>query len=157
MTAPEEGKAAPAFVLPAHPGGKVALKDYRGKQHVVLYFYPRDMTSGCTQEAAEFQAHLEAFETAGAAVLGVSPDSLESHAEFAAKQGLGFPLLSDVDSEVATRYGVWKEKSLYGRRYMGVERTTFVIDGAGKVRKVYPKVKVAGHAEAVLEFVRSLG
>jgi len=157
MAGPEEGKAAPQFALPAHPRGKVALKDYRGKRHVVLYFYPKDMTSGCTQEAVSFQAQLEAFAEAGAVVLGVSPDDLSSHAKFAEKQGLGFPLLSDVGATVAAKYGVWKEKSMYGRKFMGIERTTFVIDKTGKVRKVYPKVKVAGHAEAVLEFVQGLG
>jgi len=156
MAAPEEGKAAPAFALPAHPKGKVALEDYRGKQHVVLYFYPKDMTSGCTQEAAGFQAHLDAFAKAGAVVLGVSPDGLDSHAKFAGKQGLQFALLSDTDAKVATTYGVWKEKSMYGRKFMGIERTTFVIDRTGKVRRIYPKVNVPGHAEAVLGFVRNL-
>ena len=156
MAAPEEGKAAPAFALAAHPNGTIALKDYTGRQHVVLYFYPKDMTSGCTQEAASFQAHLEAFAKAGAVVLGVSPDDLASHAKFAGKQGLSFPLLSDTDAKVATKYGVWKEKSMYGRKYMGIERTTFVVDRTGKVRRIYPKVKVPGHAEAVLEFVQNL-
>jgi len=156
MAVPQEGKAAPAFALPAHPKGKVALKDYKGKQHVVLYFYPKDMTSGCTQEAVGFQTDLDAFAKAGVVVLGVSPDDLASHAKFAEKQGLQFPLLSDTDQKVATQYGVWKEKSMYGRKFMGIERTTFVIDKTGKIRKVYPKVKVAGHAEAVLEFVQGM-
>lgn len=157
MAAPQEGKAAPKFKLAAHPEGTVALGDFAGKQHVVLYFYPKDMTSGCTQEAVGFQQHLAAFAQAGAAVLGVSPDDLGSHSKFAAKQGLSFPLLSDTDSKVATQYGVWKEKSMYGRKFMGIERTTFVIDRSGVIRRIYPKVKVAGHAEAVLGFVRSLG
>ncbi len=156
VSAPEIGKPAPQFTLPAHPDGTIALKQFKGDCHVVLYFYPKDSTSGCTKEAVGFQEHLGALRDAGAVVLGVSPDSLESHAKFAEKYGLTFPLLSDPDAKVATKYGVWKEKSMYGRTYMGIERTNFIIDRAGKVRHIFPKVKVPGHAEAVLAAVREL-
>jgi peroxiredoxin Q/BCP len=152
-----EGKKAPQFTLPASTGGKIALKDYKGKSHVVLYFYPRDDTSGCTKEACSFRDLRDEFEQAGAAILGVSADDMASHEKFAGKYDLNFPLLSDPDAKVCTKYGVWKEKSMYGKKFMGIERTTFVIDKAGTVRKVYPKVKVAEHADQVLEFVRSLG
>jgi peroxiredoxin Q/BCP len=151
-----EGKKAPQFALPASTGGKIALKDYKGKSHVVLYFYPRDDTSGCTKEACSFRDLRDDFGQAGAVILGVSADDMASHEKFAGKHDLNFPLLSDPDAKVCTRYGVWKEKSMYGKRFMGIERTTFVIDKAGTVRKVYPKVKVAEHADEVLEFVRSL-
>jgi len=151
-----EGRQAPAFTLPASTGGEVSLQDFAGKQHVVLYFYPRDMTPGCTQEACSFRDLRAEFEQAGAAILGVSTDDLASHARFTEAHALSFPLLSDTDAAVATQYGVWKEKRQYGRTYMGIERTTFVIDKAGIIRRIYPKVKVDQHADAVLEFVRSL-
>jgi peroxiredoxin Q/BCP len=152
-----EGKPAPQFTLPASTGGKIALKDFKGRSHVVLYFYPKDMTSGCTKEACSFRDLQGEFEAAGAAILGVSPDDLDSHGKFTAQHGLNFPLLSDAGAKIATKYGVWKEKSMYGRKFMGIERTTFVIDKAGKVRRVYPKVKVDKHADEVLAFVRDLG
>lgn len=151
-----EGKAAPQFTLPASTGGKVALKDFKGKSNVVLYFYPKDMTSGCTKEACSFRDLKGEFADAGAVILGVSPDDLDSHEKFTAKHGLNFRLLSDAGAKVATRYGVWKEKSMYGRKFMGIERTTFVIDKAGKIRRLYPKVKVEKHADEVLEFARGL-
>jgi peroxiredoxin Q/BCP len=156
MAALKEGQVAPKFRLSAHPEGKVALEDYKGKQHVVLFFYSKGNTPGCTNEAVSFQALLEDFERAGAAVLGISPDDLAAHAKFAEKRGLSFPLLSDSGAKVASKYGVWKERSMYGRTYMGIERTTFVIDPDGRICRIYPKVKIAGHAQAVLEFVQSL-
>jgi peroxiredoxin Q/BCP len=151
-----EGNQAPDFTLPASTGGAISLRDFRGKRNVVLYFYPKDMTSGCTKEAAAFRDLKAQFEAAGAVIIGVSPDGLESHLKFAAAHALDFPLLSDVGAKVAAKYGVYKEKSMYGRTFMGIERTTFVIDKAGTIRRIYPKVKVEKHAEAVLEFVRSL-
>jgi len=151
-----EGKRAPQFALPASTGGKVALRDFRAQSNVVLYFYPKDMTSGCTKEACSFRDLRTEFEKVGATILGISPDDLDSHGKFTAKHGLNFPLLTDADARIATKYGVWKEKSMYGRKFMGIERTTFVIDKAGLVRRIYPKVKVDKHADEVLEFVRTL-
>ena len=151
-----EGKRAPQFTLPASTGGKVALRDFKGQSNVVLYFYPKDMTSGCTKEACSFRDLKSAFEKAGATILGVSPDDLDSHGKFATKHSLNFPLLTDTDAKIATKYGVWKQKSMYGRKFMGIERTTFVIDKAGLIRRIYPKVKVEKHADEVLEFVRAL-
>ncbi len=151
-----EGKKAPAFSLEASTGGKISLKDFKDKSHVVLYFYPKDLTSGCTKEACSFRDLRQEFEDAGAVILGVSTDDLTSHGKFVAKHELNFPLLSDPGAAVATKYGVWQEKSMYGKTYMGIVRTTFVIDKSGTVRKIYPKVKVDQHADEVLEFVRSL-
>jgi peroxiredoxin Q/BCP len=156
MTKVTEGGQAPAFTLPASTGGEISLVDYRGKQTVVLYFYPRDMTPGCTQEACSFRDLQAEFAEAGAVILGVSTDDLAAHGKFQAKHDLNFPLLSDVDATVARAYGVWKEKSMYGRKSMGIERTTFVIDREGVVRGVYPKVTVDQHADAVLELVQTL-
>lgn len=152
----KEGKKAPAFTLPSGSGEKVSLKDYRDKQHVVLYFYPRDMTSGCTRQAESFRDLHEQFAEAGAVVLGVSTDDPARHARFAEKSSLNFPLLSDTEAKVADKYGVWQEKKMAGKTYMGIVRTTFVIDKSGTIRRIWPKVKVAGHAEEVLEFVRGL-
>ncbi|NSW56416.1 MAG: thioredoxin-dependent thiol peroxidase [Armatimonadetes bacterium] len=151
------GQKAPQFSLPASTGNKVALKDFKGKNVVVLYFYPRDNTPGCTKEACSFRDLQAEFEEAGAVILGVSTDSLESHDKFAAKYDLRFPLLADKDAEVATKYGVWQEKNMYGKKSMGIVRTTFVIDKEGKIAKIWPKVKVEEHADEVLEFVKSLG
>jgi thioredoxin-dependent peroxiredoxin len=147
---PEVGQPAPAFRLPASTGGELGLDDFKGKQALVLYFYPKDDTSGCTAEACAFRDLQSEFAARGAAVVGVSPDPLKSHAKFVGKYGLNFPLLADEGSRVGTRYGVWKEKSMYGRKYMGVERTTLLIDRDGVVRKIYRKVSVTGHADAVL-------
>jgi peroxiredoxin Q/BCP len=155
MALPQEGKKAPAFSLPASTGGKISLKDLAGKK-VVLYFYPKDNTPGCTTEACNFRDSYRDFEKLGAVVLGVSPDGLASHKKFIDKHDLPFVLLADEDHGVAEKYGVWKEKSLYGRKFMGIERSTFVIDSEGKIAKVFPKVKVAGHHQEVIEVLKSL-
>jgi peroxiredoxin Q/BCP len=150
-----EGDPAPDFDLPASAGGRVALSALRGHK-VVLYFYPKDDTSGCTLEAQDFNGLLPAFAEAGAKVVGVSPDPVKSHDKFCGKYGLTFPLASDEDKGVLEAYGVWVEKSMYGRKYMGVERTTVLIDREGRTAKVWPKVKVPGHAVAVLAAARAL-
>lgn len=141
--------------LPRDGGGNVSLADLAGKT-VVLYFYPKDDTSGCTTEALDFTALAGDFADAGAVVVGVSPDPVKAHDKFIAKHDLGVILASDEDKSVLEAYGVWTEKSMYGRKYMGVERSTFVIDGSGKIVKIWHKVKVKGHAQEVLEAVRSL-
>jgi len=143
------GDAAPDFSLPTGDGKKLSLKDLKGKK-VVLYFYPKDNTSGCTREACSFQQNLSAIRRKGAVVVGVSPDSEASHRKFADKYDLTFDLVSDEKKEIVKRYGVWKEKSMYGKKYFGIERTTFVIDEKGKISHIFPKVKVDGHTEEVL-------
>ncbi|HVO11146.1 MAG TPA: thioredoxin-dependent thiol peroxidase [Vicinamibacteria bacterium] len=150
-----EGKKAPEFTLPSSEGGSVSLKDLRGKT-VVLYFYPKDDTPGCTREACAFRDSQAALKRKGAVVLGVSGDSLASHEKFKAKYKLNFPLLSDPDKAVARKYGAWGEKVLYGRKSVGMIRSTFVIDGEGVVRKVFPRVKVDGHDQQVLDAVSAL-
>ncbi|MBR9976020.1 MAG: thioredoxin-dependent thiol peroxidase [Bacteroidetes bacterium] len=145
----EEGKKAPAFSLPSSDGGKVALKDFAGKK-VILYFYPKDNTPGCTQEACDFRDNMARLQAAGAVVLGVSGDSIASHERFRDKFELPFPLLSDETHEMMEKYGVWQEKKNYGRSYMGVVRTTVLIDEKGVVRRIWPKVTVKGHVDAVL-------
>lgn len=150
-----EGQQAPDFALPATDGSTIRLSELRGKK-VVLYFYPKDDTPGCTKEACSFRDNLSALQSLRVVVLGASPDSIASHQRFAQKYGLTFPLLADEGAQVATLYGVWKEKKQYGRTYMGIERTTFLIDEEGIVRKVFPKVKVDGHVEEVMEAIRSL-
>ena len=157
VSGPVVGQRAPAFKLPSSSGGDLGPEDFVGKQALVLYFYPKDDTTGCTAEACQFRDLSAEFAAAGAAIVGVSPDPLKSHGKFVGKYGLNFPLLADEGAKACQQYGVWKEKSMYGRKYMGVERTTFLIDRDGVVRKVYPKVSVTGHAEAVLEDVASLG
>lgn len=147
----KEGDKAPAFTAPS-THGTVALKDFKGKK-VVLYFYPKDMTPGCTTEACEFEDAASKLKKAGAVVLGVSRDSLKKHEAFAKKHSLQFPLLSDEDGTLCESYGVWQEKSLYGKKFMGIVRTTFVIDAKGKIETVFPKVKVNGHVEEVLKAV----
>jgi thioredoxin-dependent peroxiredoxin len=148
----KEGDKAPEFTLEADDGSQVTLKDLRGGK-VVLYFYPKDDTSGCTTQACDFRDSMSELETRGATVLGVSPDSAASHRKFKEKYGLNFPLLVDADHEVAEAYGVWKEKSMYGRKYWGIERSTFLIDEKGRVEKAWRKVRPKGHAEVVLEEV----
>jgi peroxiredoxin Q/BCP len=142
--------------LTAAGKAEIALSDYHGASAVVVYFYPKDDTPGCTKEACSFRDLSSEFSSAGAVVLGVSPDSTVSHEKFASKHHLPFPLLSDPDHAVADAYGVWKEKKNYGKVYMGIERTTVVIDKDGIVRKIFPRVKVDQHAEKVLECVASL-
>ncbi len=144
------GDKAPEFTLPDSNGTPVRLKELRGKK-VVLYFYPRDLTPGCTKEACSFNDALASLRKLGAVVLGVSADTVESHRKFAEKYGLQFQLLSDEGKEVIKAYGVWQKKSLYGRNFMGIVRTTFVIDEKGTIRAVFPKVKVEGHAEEILK------
>lgn len=144
-----EEEEAPNFTLQADDEGTVSLKDYRGKK-VVLYFYPKDGTPGCTREAIEFRDIAKEFESEGAVILGVSKDSIKSHQKFKQKYELPFTLLSDPEGKVLDLYGVWKKKNLYGRTFMGTERTTFLIDEKGIVKKVYRKVKAKGHAKVCL-------
>jgi len=148
-------RTAPDFTLPRDGGESVTLSALRPGP-VVLFFYPRDDTSGCTKEAVAFSGLLSEFEAAGATVLGVSRDSVASHEKFRDKHGLSVPLLSDAEGSVCEDYGVWKEKKMYGKTFMGIERSTFVIDGAGRIAREWRKVKVPGHAEDVLEAVRAL-
>ena len=152
---PKVGTKAPAISVKDGAGKTVKLSDFKGKP-VVLYFYPKDDTPGCTVEAKEFQASMKTFEKAGAVVIGVSPDSQKSHCKFAEKFGLTFTLLCDEDHAVAEKYGLWVEKSMYGKKYMGVQRATFLIDGDGKIAKVWPKVKPEGHAAEVLAAIKEV-
>jgi peroxiredoxin Q/BCP len=151
-----EGDAAPEFSLPASTGKTIALKDFRGKQAVVLYFYPKDDTPGCTVEACGFRDTSKDYEKAGAAILGVSLDNLNSHQKFSDKFSLSFPLLSDESQAVSKSYGVYKLKQMYGKEYWGIERTTFLIDKQGKIAKIYPKVKVEDHHNQVLKDLKAL-
>lgn len=146
----KENDLAPKFTLEADDGSKVRLADLRGRT-VVLYFYPKDDTPGCTKEACEFRDHSRDLNKTGAVVLGVSPDSVESHKRFREKYGLDFQLLADTDHKVAEAYGVWQRKSMYGRKYWGIVRTTFVINEKGRIARIFEKVKPAGHAAEVLE------
>jgi thioredoxin-dependent peroxiredoxin len=143
------GKKAPAFTLPNADGKKISLKDYAGK-HVVLYFYPRDNTPGCTVEAQDFQRAMPEFKKRKAVVLGVSPDNAASHCKFRDKFELAYELLSDPEHSVLEKYGAWGEKTLYGKKSLGVIRSTVIIDPSGNVQKVFPKVRVNGHVDAVL-------
>ncbi|MET0427562.1 MAG: peroxiredoxin [Microvirga sp.] len=149
------GMTAPAFTLPGTGGRDITLEGLGGRK-VVLYFYPKDDTSGCTLEARDFQALKPDFEAAGAVVIGVSPDSIESHDRFRAKHGLEFDLVSDETKAMLESYGVWAQKSMYGRKYMGVERTTVLIDPDGRIARVWNNVKVPGHVDEVLAAARSL-
>ena len=151
----EEGKAAPQFQMAGEDGKPIKLSVLKGKP-VVLYFYPKDDTSGCTAEAKDFTEHMAVFRKLDAEVIGVSPDSVASHKKFKAKYDLEVSLAADEDKAVATAYGVWVEKSNYGKKYMGVERTTFLIDKAGKIAKAWRKVKVPGHVAEVLAAVKAL-
>jgi thioredoxin-dependent peroxiredoxin len=153
---PLEGKKAPAFELTDATGKAVKLKDLTAQGTVVLYFYPKDMTPGCTTEACNFRDNLGAVRKAGAQIVGVSGDSVASHQKFASKYDLNFTLLADPENKVTKAYGVYKMKSLYGREFMGIERTTIIIDRDGVVRKVFPKVKVAQHAAEVLAALKEL-
>lgn len=150
---PTIGKPAPDFTLPSTNGEPVSLKQFKGKKSVVLYFYPKDDTPGCTKEACSMRDVSAEFERFGAVILGVSTDSLESHLKFRDKHKLPFPLLSDEDAAVSRAYGVYKQKNLYGKKYLGIERTTFIIDRTGRIAQIYPKVKVEGHVQDLLEFL----
>ena len=152
---PEIADLAPDFTLPRDGGDTVTLSALRGRA-VVLFFYPRDDTPGCTKESIGFSEHLQEFADAGADVLGVSKDSVASHDKFVAKRDLTVPLISDEDGTTCEDYGVWVEKKMYGKTFMGVERTTFLIAPDGKIAQIWRKVKVPGHVEAVLEAVRAL-
>ncbi len=155
MPTPAAGDQAPDFELPREGGGMLRLSDLRGKP-VVLFFYPKDDTSGCTAEALDFSAMKGEFDEVGAVVVGMSPDSIKSHAKFKAKHGLDVILVSDEEKATLGEYGVWVEKSMYGRKYMGVERSTFLIGSDGQIVDAWRKVKVPGHAAAVLEAARKL-
>jgi peroxiredoxin Q/BCP len=151
----EVGQKAPAFSLPRDGGGTVSLAGLKGRK-VVLYFYPKDDTPGCTTEAIEFTQRRAEFEKAGAEVIGVSRDTVAKHEKFVAKHKLGVTLGADEDGAVTEAYGVWQEKSLYGKKYMGIVRATFLIDGDGVIRRIWPKVSVKGHADEVLAAARAL-
>ncbi len=155
MPRPQTGDKAPDFNLLASNGKTVSLKDFKGK-NIVIYFYPKDDTPGCTVEACGFRDSIKDIEKSDAVVLGVSPDGLKSHEKFIQKFNLPFLLISDEAKKMSTDYGVWIEKSMYGRKYMGVDRTTFVIDKQGKIAKVFEKVKPQGHDEEILETVKGL-
>ena len=152
---PEIGDTAPDFTLPTDGGGEFSLSAQKGKP-VVVYFYPKDDTSGCTKQAIAFTESLGEFEKAGAAIIGISPDNVAKHDKFKAKHGLGVILGADEEKKVLEAYGVWVEKSMYGRKYMGVERSTFLVDAGGKIAQMWRKVKVPGHAEKVLAAVKEL-
>lgn len=149
------GDKAPAFALERDGGGKITLKDFKGRK-LVLYFYPKDDTSGCTKEAIDFTQAKAAFTKAGAVVVGISKDTVAAHNKFIAKHDLDLALGSDPEGAVCEAYGVWTQKSMYGRKYMGIERATFLIDGTGKIAEVWRKVKVPGHAETVLAAAKAL-
>ncbi|MCB1391128.1 MAG: thioredoxin-dependent thiol peroxidase [Rhodobacteraceae bacterium] len=149
------GDTAPDFTAPDQEGNPVTLKELRG-QPVVLYFYPKDDTPGCTQEAKDFTELGHAFEAAGARVIGISKDSVAKHGKFALKHDLGVTLVSDADGDICERYGVWGEKSMYGKTFLGITRATFLIDGQGLLARVWPKVSVKGHAEEVLAAVEAM-
>ena len=151
----EVGSMAPGFTLPGANGAEISLAALKGRK-VVVYFYPKDDTSGCTKEAQDFNALRAEFAAAGTDIVGISPDGPASKAKFAKKYGLDLPLAGDESKSTLEAYGVWAEKSMYGRKYMGVERTTFLIGPDGKVARIWPKVKVPGHAEEVLEAAKAL-
>lgn len=150
---PVIGKPAPDFTLPSTTGETISLKQFKGKKTVVLYFYPKDETPGCTKEACAFRDIYGDLDRQGVVLLGVSTDNMESHLAFRDHHKLPFPLLADEDAAVSKLYGVYKQKNLYGKKYMGIERTTFVIDKTGRIAQIWPKVKVDGHIQDVLEFV----
>jgi len=149
------GSKAPDFTLPTNGGGKIKLSALKG-QPVVVYFYPKDDTSGCTAEACSFTENIAAFNKVKATIIGISKDSVASHDKFVEKYGLKFPLASDEDGKVCEKYGTWVEKSMYGRKYMGIDRSTFVIDADGKIAAMWRKVKVPGHTEDVIDALKAL-
>lgn len=150
----KEGNKAPDFTALDQSGTKVKLSSFKGKKNVVLYFYPKDMTPGCTTEACDFRDHYKKFR--GVEIIGVSADSPERHQKFIEKYALPFPLISDTDHKVVNKFKVWQEKNLYGKKYMGIVRSTFIIDKSGILRKIFPKVKVKGHIEEVLAALKEL-
>ena len=151
---PKEGNKAPDFSAKDQNGKTVTLASLKGKKNVVLYFYPKDMTPGCTTEACDFRDHHKKFKNT--VVLGVSIDSPERHQKFIDKYNLPFTLIADTNQKVVNKYGVWQEKSLYGKKFMGIVRSTFIIDKSGVIRKIFPKVKVKGHVEEILNEIKSL-
>ena len=151
----EVGDRAPAFKLKNQDGEIISLSDLKGKP-VVLYFYPKDDTSGCTKEACNFRDEFPKFGKLNAEIIGISADSVDSHKKFADKHKIPFNLLADEKKEIVEKYGVWKEKNMYGRKYMGIERTTFIIDANGKISKIFPKVKVDGHNQEVMDALKEL-
>ncbi len=150
----KEGNKAPDFSATDQNGNKVKLSSFKDKKNVILYFYPKDMTPGCTTEACDFRDQFKKFK--GAEILGVSIDPPERHQKFIDKYDLPFTLISDVDQKVVNKYGVWQEKKLYGRKFMGIVRSTFIIDKSGVVRKIFPKVKVKGHVDEVMQALKEL-
>ncbi len=155
MTMPNVGDKAPDFSMPASNGKTVKLSDYKGKM-LVLYFYPKDDTPGCTKEACAFRDNLPAFNKLGVDVIGVSKDPLDKHDKFINKYDLNFILASDADSDTCEKYGTWVEKNMYGKKYMGIQRATFLINGQGKIERVWPKVKVPGHVEDILQSLKNV-
>jgi len=153
---PAEGSVAPACKLPATDGGEVSLASFKGKKNVVLYFYPKDDTPGCTTEAKDFRDLKKDFDKADTVVIGISKDDMKSHEKFSGKFDLNFPLASDAEGDVCERYGVWGEKNMYGKKYMGIIRATFLIDKKGTIAKVWPKVSVTNHAQEVLKVAQGL-
>ena len=151
----EEGKKAPAFTLHADDGSKVKLSELKGNP-VVLYFYPRDDTPGCTKEACAFRDRQDEIKALGAQVFGISPDTVESHVKFRDKFSLNFPLLADPDHAMADKYGAWREKNMYGKKSMGIQRSTYLIDADGKVAKLWKRVKVDGHDQKVIDALKEL-
>lgn len=149
------GDKAPDFTLPSSGGGTISLSSLQG-QPVVLYFYPKDATSGCTREACDFRDNLSVFNKIGAKIIGISRDSVASHDKFIKKESLNFPLVSDEDGSACSKYGVWVEKSMYGRKYMGIERATFLIDAQGRIAAMWHKVSVPGHVDAIIEALQAL-
>lgn len=152
---PEIGSSAPAFTLKSDAGEKIKLADFKGKP-VVLYFYPKDDTPGCTTEACNFRDASQTFKDLGAVVLGVSPDDVDSHVKFRDKHSLNFPLLADTDHKIAEKYGAWREKNMYGKKSMGIQRSTFLIDSSGKIAQVWKRVKVDGHDQQVIDAIKAL-
>lgn len=155
MKALTEGDAAPAFAVAADGGASASLQDFAG-QPLVLYFYPKDDTAGCTKQAIEFSEQAPAFKKAGAAILGISKDTVAAHDKFKKKHDLKIPLGADPEGQMLEQYGVWTEKSMYGRKFMGIERTTFLIDDKGVIRRIWRKVRVPGHVAEVLDAVKAL-
>ena len=153
---PVIGKPAPDFTLPSTTGEPISLRSFKGKKTVILYFYPKDETPGCTREACDFRDQSAEFEKFDTVILGVSTDNLESHGKFRDKHHLPFPLLADEDATVAKQYGVYKQRNLYGKKYMGIERTTFLIGKDGKIANIFNKVKPEGHAEQVYQALQAM-